>query len=116
MEIPKFEPTTPPIKRGGSDVLPTTPTPPTPPAAETAAALQQEGVDRQRAAAEEMQVLLGKLKDDCDRLGAELAAAKAILRDLVAAGVLTDGFMTHAVGQSLLNQAAAAAKFLKDHP
>jgi hypothetical protein len=47
---------------------------------------------------------------------AELAAAKAILKDLVAAGVLTDGFMTNAVGQCLLNQAEAAKKFLQEHP
>ncbi len=101
METPKFTPVAPP---------------PTPHPAETAAALQQEGIDRQRAASEEMQVALGKLKDDHEATRAELAAAKQILKDLVAAGVLTDGFVTNAVAQSLLNQAAVAKKFLAEHP
>lgn len=57
-----------------------------------------------------------QLSTICEQQDKILAQAKAILKDLVAAGVLTDGFMTNAVGHSLLNQAAAAKKFLEAHP
>ena len=59
---------------------------------------------------------LDSMIEQAERTAKELAEAKRILKDLVAAGVLTDGFMTNAVGHSLLNQAAAAKKFLEAHP
>lgn len=100
------------IMLSGPDLSTKVPPPFTPHPAQTVEALQQEGVDRQRAAAAE----IANLQDGLKQLAAELVEAKRILKEVVAAGVLTDGFVTNAVAQSLLNQAAVAKKFLEDHP
>lgn len=79
--------------------------PATPAPSAPADALQEEIKDRSAAAAAELAAV--KL---------QLQRAREILKDIIQAGVLTDGFMTVAVGASLLQQAEAAKKFFADFP
>lgn len=51
-----------------------------------------------------------------EHLAEGYAAAHTILRELAAAGVMEDGFMTNAVGHRLLVMAERARQFLKEHP
>lgn len=44
------------------------------------------------------------------------APARKLLQDLIASSILTDGFLTNAVAQSMLAVAEDAKKFLKEHP
>lgn len=74
------------------------------------------GIPDHKVALDSMIEQAQRCADSLEATRAELVEAKRILRDLVAAGVLTDGFMTSAVAQTLLDQAAAAKKFLEDHP
>src|SRR5262245_19393255 len=125
-----FQPTPPtaPVKRGGSDLIP-----PDAPSGSMALGVELQAIrELLKHCPQEITVngettkyttvdLVQNLLTASEMTSAlhvdaleRLERCKRLLRDFIASSVLTDGFMTMAVAQSMMNQAEAAKKLLAD--